>query len=137
EPPYAIGPARNSAGNFASEHGNSVSKRRVPQAAPECRGMKASQGLSPAEADRLLAPLKDADGILLAVPGGADSTALLVLAAEWGRGLAIRLMSTTVDDGLRPGSRREANTVAALAKTLGVSHRILTWTGEKPATGIE
>ena len=36
-----------------------------------------------AEADRLLAPLGDYDHLVLAVSGGSDSVALMVLVANW------------------------------------------------------
>ncbi len=43
----------------------------------------------------------------------------------------------TVDHGLRPESHAEACAVAALAKDLGLEHRILAWTGAKPGSGIQ
>jgi len=54
-----------------------------------------------------------------AVSGGADSTALLVLAVEAG----CDVTAVHVDHGLRPGSAREADHVAALAGRLGVAFR--------------
>ncbi len=99
--------------------------------------MKACQGVSVDEAERLFSPLADAKSTLLAISGGADSTALLVLAAGWAKGRAIRLAAATVDHGLRPASTAEAKQVARLAKTLGVPHRILSWEGPKPRSGVE
>lgn len=58
----------------------------------------------------------------LAVSGGPDSTALLLLAAA---ALPGRVEAATVDHGLRPGSAREAADVAALCVRLGVAHAIL------------
>jgi tRNA(Ile)-lysidine synthase len=81
--------------------------------------------------------LADAAGLLLAVSGGADSTALLVLAAEWAAGTGARLVAGTVDHGLRPEGAEEAADVAGLAARLGVPHVTLRWTGAKPGTGIE
>jgi tRNA(Ile)-lysidine synthase len=77
--------------------------------------------------------------VILAVSGGADSTALLVLARHWRRRLphGPHLVAATVDHGLRRGSRAEAKAVGALARRLGVPHEILVWRGAKPATGIE
>lgn len=53
--------------------------------------------------------------VACAVSGGADSTALLVLAVAAG----CNVTAYHVDHGLRPGSDREADHVAALAKELG------------------
>jgi tRNA(Ile)-lysidine synthase len=53
------------------------------------------------------------------VSGGADSTALLVLAVEAG----CHVTAVHVDHGLRPGSGREADHVADLAERLGVPFR--------------
>jgi tRNA(Ile)-lysidine synthase len=57
----------------------------------------------------------------LAVSGGADSMALLVLAAA--RGCAITALH--VDHGLRPGSAAEADVVAAAAERFGAAFRCL------------
>ena len=54
-----------------------------------------------------------------AVSGGADSTALLVLAVEAG----CDVKAVHVDHGLRPGSADEADHVAELARDLGVPFR--------------
>lgn len=60
----------------------------------------------------------------LAVSGGSDSTALLVLAAEAGGG---PFRAVTVDHGLRPEAAAEAAMVATLAARLGIPHDILHW----------
>ena len=94
--------------------------------------------ISAAEADRLFCDLTDAKALVLAVSGGPDSTALMVLAVRWAKSLnrAPALSAITVDHGLRPESKREALDVARLAKKLGIAHRILRWTGKKPKTGL-
>jgi len=71
----------------------------------------------------------------LAVSGGPDSLALLLLAAE-ARPLLVE--AATVDHGLRPEGREEAETVAKLCERLGVPHTILTvqW-DEPPQSGIQ
>jgi tRNA(Ile)-lysidine synthase len=76
----------------------------------------------------------------LAVSGGSDSTALMVLYADWLRqqgGNAALHMVLTVDHGLRPESAAEARTVAAHAESLGFPHATLVWDGPKPQTGIQ
>jgi len=89
------------------------------------------------EAAALFAPLQRCDVVLLAVSGGADSTALMHLVARWSRGRRAgpAVHVATVDHGLRPGSRHEAETVAAAARDLGLPHHLLSWSGPKPATG--
>lgn len=84
-----------------------------------------------------LAPWLDpapAGGVLLAVSGGPDSTALMHAAASF-RDAAIHV--ATVDHGLRPSSAAEAEGVARAAEALGLPHAILAWTGEKPETGLQ
>jgi tRNA(Ile)-lysidine synthase len=76
---------------------------------------------------------------VLAVSGGPDSTALLMLAARWCAALknGPQLLAVTVDHGLRAQSAAEANAVKRLARKLGVRHKTLRWTGRKPATGLQ
>jgi tRNA(Ile)-lysidine synthase len=76
---------------------------------------------------------------VLAVSGGPDSMALLVLAARWRkrRRKGPELVAVTVDHGLRPEAAREATAVKRLARTLGVAHRTVRWNGAKPSSGIQ
>jgi tRNA(Ile)-lysidine synthase len=71
----------------------------------------------------------------LAVSGGPDSLALLLLAAAARPGL---VEAATVDHALREGSRAEAEMVAGVCEKLGVPHAILTveWQ-DKPETAIQ
>ncbi|WP_233543129.1 tRNA lysidine(34) synthetase TilS [Sphingomonas edaphi] len=59
----------------------------------------------------------------VAVSGGADSLALLLLAKAARPG---RVEAATVDHGFREASRAEAEKVAAICDTLGIPHTILT-----------
>ena len=92
-----------------------------------------------AAVDAAFAPLAQANALLLAVSGGPDSTALLVVAQAWAqrRGGAPRLEAATVDHGLRPESAAEAGAVAELCGRLGVPHHTLLWQGPKPATRLQ
>ena len=72
-------------------------------------------------------------GVLLAVSGGPDSSALMHAAAALGAAVQV----ATVDHGLRPDSGPEAEGVGRAARALGLPHAILTWTGPKPGTGLQ
>ena len=63
----------------------------------------------------------------LAVSGGSDSTALLVLGSEWCAANGVRAEAVTVDHGLRPAAREEAGEVGRQCRDLGIPHTILTW----------
>lgn len=91
------------------------------------------------EANALFRGLEDLPGLVLAVSGGPDSTALLLLAARWAKRLkrAPKLIAVTIDHGLRPEAAREAAMVKELARRLGVPHRTLRWRGRKPRTGLQ
>jgi tRNA(Ile)-lysidine synthase len=91
------------------------------------------------ELDSLFSELARYRRVILAVSGGPDSTAMLVLARLWRgqRRTGPRLVVATVDHRLRPESKAEAAEVARLAARLGMPHEILTWSGEKPATGLQ
>ena len=71
-----------------------------------------------------LAPLAGPDTKLgIAVSGGPDSLALLLLAAAARPG---RIEAATVDHQLRPDARAEAEFVGGICEKLGVHHAILT-----------
>jgi tRNA(Ile)-lysidine synthase len=95
--------------------------------------------LKAADIQSLFADLADHPVLILAVSGGPDSTALLVLAARWrkARKRGPKLIAVTIDHGLRAEARREALAVKRLARSLGVAHRTLRWNGRKPTTGLQ
>ena len=77
------------------------------------------------------------DGLLgapigLAVSGGSDSLALLVLAHRWAAEQGRVLHAMTVDHGLRREARAEAEAVGDLCQTLGIGHEILRLEGAAP-----
>ena len=93
----------------------------------------------PASIDRfrsdLDALIDPAARIGIAVSGGADSLALLLLAAAARSG---QVEAATVDHALRPEARDEAALVGRICERLGVPHAILTvrW-AEAPETAIQ
>ncbi|MBV9077605.1 MAG: hypothetical protein JO048_08980, partial [Methylobacteriaceae bacterium] len=91
---------------------------------------KAPTALDDRAAAALFATLEDEPGpVLVAVSGGPDSTALLHLLAAWARAAPDRpaLAVATVDHGLRPRSRAEAEAVAAAVARLDLPHCVLAW----------
>ena len=99
-----------------------------------------SAPLTETEVDALLVPLGAFASLVLAVSGGADSTALMHLVHGWssrqGRD-AKGIVAVTIDHGLRLGSAGEAAEVGRQAEALGIAHRTLAWTGDKPASGLQ
>jgi tRNA(Ile)-lysidine synthase len=95
--------------------------------------------VSAAELASLFSDLETVPSLVLAVSGGPDSTALMLLAARWRDTLKDKpeLIAVTVDHGLRKESKAEAAAVGKLARTLGISHRTVRWTGKKPSTGLQ
>jgi tRNA(Ile)-lysidine synthase len=85
----------------------------------------------------LFAPVQGARKLALAVSGGPDSLALLLLAHEWSRSAAVELVAYSVDHGLRPAAAAEVAMVLAQAARLGLPARGLRWEGNKPETGIQ
>lgn len=94
------------------------------------------------ELDALLGPVLARFRVLvLAVSGGVDSMALMLLVARWLRARAPdgrpRTVVATFDHGLRPEAAEEAAVVARQAARLGLDHVTLHWEGPKPATGLQ
>lgn len=87
----------------------------------------------------LFAPLAGYHRVGLAVSGGPDSFALMLLAAKWAvqQTPPVPLVVYTVDHGLRPEAAAEAAFVARTAEELGLAVRILRWTGAKPKAGLQ
>ncbi len=89
--------------------------------------------------DDLIAPFgfMPDDALAVAVSGGPDSMALLLLAAEEARRSGRKLHALTVDHGLRAAAKDEAAQVAGWARALGVPHTILSWDGDVPRADIQ
>jgi tRNA(Ile)-lysidine synthase len=111
----------------------------VPNAPPDPR--RGAARLSPALADFAGAvaaalgrpPMAEAR-LAVAVSGGGDSLALLLLAARTFPG---RVVALTVDHGLRAEAATEAAGVSAHCAVLGVPHATLRWEGIKPRGNIQ
>jgi len=112
---------------------------RGPVWAPACAG--AHRILAPdttritrfaADLDALTSP---GEHVGVAVSGGPDSLALLLLAAAARPRL---VAAASVDHGLREGSRNEAEAVGRLCEQLGIPHDILTIEWEvQPASALQ
>ncbi len=98
--------------------------------------MKKEQGpLSAQEFERLMAAIglgHPRSPVAVAVSGGADSLALTLLAAEWGEVTAL-----VFDHGLRAGSDKEAQRVAAWLDKAGIRCVRLEWPGDKPGSDLQ
>ncbi|MDA0368671.1 MAG: tRNA lysidine(34) synthetase TilS [Proteobacteria bacterium] len=83
------------------------------------------------------APYENGPHLAVALSGGADSTALAILASDWAKERSGTVTGLIVDHGLRAESNEEAQLVQRRLAGLGLSARILEWRGPKPTTGIQ
>ena len=96
---------------------------------------KQAADLGQAFPEELFSRLKRFRHLALAVSGGSDSMALMLLAARL-KG-PVKFSVLTVDHGLRVGSRSEALQVKAWARALGFEAHVLSWRGAKPQSGLQ
>jgi len=101
---------------------------------PECRAVSDTEFY--ALMDRL-GGFETYPTIAVAVSGGADSMALVILADRWARQRRGKVVALTVDHGLRAGSRAEAQESHRRLSSRGIECRLLVWRGDKPRTGIQ
>ncbi|RZJ96075.1 MAG: tRNA lysidine(34) synthetase TilS [Brevundimonas sp.] len=74
--------------------------------------------------------------VAIALSGGGDSLALLDLATNWAKARGRRLLALNVDHGLSPQSGDWTDFAAEAAGRFGAPFRALSWTGDKPLTGL-
>jgi tRNA(Ile)-lysidine synthase len=74
--------------------------------------------------------------LAVGLSGGGDSLALLLMARSWAGTHGRTIIALTVDHGLQAQSADWVRTCAARCEALGIEHRVLAWTGVKPATGL-
>ena len=76
--------------------------------------------------------------IVVAVSGGGDSIALMLLLRDHARARNIPPpIVLTVDHGLRKHAAKDAKQVAAWARAAGLKAHVLTWAGAKSGSGVE
>lgn len=75
--------------------------------------------------------------IAVAVSGGADSLALVLMMKEEMTVFGYEIVALTVNHGLRPSAAQEAAYVADIMQKHKIEHHILMWRGKKPTSNIE
>lgn len=95
-----------------------------------------SEPLDSGAFERLMDPFapSNAARVAVAVSGGADSMALALLLADWGRARGVEVTALSVDHGLREGSAVEAQQVGAWLADAGIEQHILTWNDKAALT---
>ncbi|MGJ8544511.1 MAG: tRNA lysidine(34) synthetase TilS [Sulfitobacter sp.] len=73
----------------------------------------------------------------VAISGGGDSTALLLLSAKFCAAHSTELFAVTVNHNLRPEAAQEAAQVAQLCRDLGVPHEVLQWHDTQPSGNLQ
>ena len=89
-----------------------------------------SEPLSTVLTSQLAALARGAQGIAVALSGGADSWALALLVYDYCKTNHHPFIALTVDHRLRPESTAEADSVAAECARRGIPHRTLVWRHE-------
>ncbi len=105
---------------------------RAPQS-----GRAAVKPVTDDEALALFSVFLPGSHLLLAVSGGADSMAMMALAAAVAEALQLKLSIATIDHGLRIEAALETALVAKSAAELGLECQVLNWQGQKPATRLQ
>jgi tRNA(Ile)-lysidine synthase len=73
----------------------------------------------------------------VAVSGGSDSLALVLILDKWIKQYDGKVIALTVDHGLREHSANEARQVGGWLKKYSIEHHILSWDGIKPFSNVQ
>jgi len=85
-----------------------------------------------------LVELEAGKKIAVAVSGGADSMALLLLANSWAKEKKLEITTLTINHNLRADAKNEASTVAIWCAEKNINHQIIAWDfAEKPTSAIQ
>ncbi len=89
--------------------------------------------------EKIFSPLKKYKKIALAVSGGADSLALMILTAKWAKSQKKppQIFVFSLNHNLRPDSQKEVDYVIGQANRLGLKGVALSWQGKKPKSSIQ
>ena len=82
-------------------------------------------------------PFEPQPHLAVALSGGSDSMALVLLINVWALTRGGQITALTVDHKLRPESSFEAERVKEWMQRRGIRHQILSWSGTKPKTAIQ
>lgn len=75
--------------------------------------------------------------VAVAISGGSDSVALLILLRKFLENFNIKIVGLTVDHDLRAESKQEAFQVADIMKSFNIEHHILKWEHKKINSNIQ
>ncbi len=96
---------------------------------------RAPAGLAAAVAEAMAAAPEGPIGV--AVSGGGDSVALLLLLADWARGAGRGIAAITIDHRLRPEAAAEAAEVGRLCARRGIVHHVRVWDRGDPRGNLQ
>ncbi|HEY3919145.1 MAG TPA: tRNA lysidine(34) synthetase TilS [Stellaceae bacterium] len=82
-------------------------------------------------------PFETRPHLAVAVSGGGDSMALLLLAYDWAQARGGRVTALTVDHGLRSEAAAEAAQVGAWCRARGIDQVVLRCVGLAPRSGVQ
>lgn len=97
--------------------------------------MRGLEDRARAHLDRRLSTSR-ARPIAVALSGGGDSLALLLMADAWAHDVGRDLLVLSVDHQLNPASSAWIAACAETARRLGRPFQALTWSGDKPVRGL-